>query len=69
MLISYRSGNATIEIDNQPYEIVSEHLFTITPKQYYQFIEINKCDVYILEFIYDTYCLNSNNSCNESEQL
>ncbi len=58
MLILCRSGNAKIEIDNQPYEIISGHFLTITPKQYYQFIEINTCDGYVLEFTYDFFCKN-----------
>ncbi len=56
MLIWCRSGNAKIEIDNQLYKITGGHFLTITPKQYYQFIEINKCGGCILEFTYDFFC-------------
>ncbi len=56
VLVFCKVGQVKIEIDNQLYKITGGHFLTITPKQYYQFIEINKCDGYILEFTYDFFC-------------
>ncbi|WP_281636747.1 helix-turn-helix domain-containing protein [Flavobacterium marginilacus] len=56
VLIFCNSGEVKIEIDNQLYEINEGLFLTITPKQYYQFIEINNCEGSILEFTYDFFC-------------
>lgn len=56
VLIFCKFGEIKIDIDNQLYEITGGHFLTITPKQYYQFIEINNCEGCILEFTYDFFC-------------
>ena len=56
VLIFCKAGEVKIEIDNQISEISGGHFLTITPKQYYQFIEVNNCEGFILEFTYDFFC-------------
>lgn len=56
LLIYCRSGQAKIDIDNEVYLIKSRQFLTITPKQYYQFIEFESIDGNVLEFTYDFFC-------------
>jgi AraC family transcriptional activator of pobA len=59
VLIYCKSGQIKIDIDNQVYEISEQHFLTITPKQFYQFIEIRNCEGKIIEFTYDFFCKDS----------
>lgn len=56
VLIYCKSGQIKIDIDNQQYEISECQFLTITPKQFYQFIEISNCKGQIIEFTYDFFC-------------
>lgn len=56
VLVFCTSGIVKIELDDQLYEINEGHFLTITPKQYFQFIEINKSEGWILDFTYDFFC-------------
>jgi AraC family transcriptional activator of pobA len=56
VLLYCKTGLIKIDIDNQLYEIKERQFLTITPKQFYQFLEIENCEGYILEFTYDFFC-------------
>ncbi len=56
VLIYCKSGKITIDIDNEKYIIKKRQFLTITPKQFYQFIEVSNSDGFILEFTYDFFC-------------
>ncbi|PXY46079.1 helix-turn-helix domain-containing protein [Flavobacterium hydrophilum] len=56
VLLYCKTGLIKIDIDNQHYEIKERQFLTITPKQFYQFLEIENCEGYVLEFTYDFFC-------------
>lgn len=56
VLLYCKMGLIKIDIDNQLYEIKECQFLTITPKQFYQFLEIENCEGYVLEFTYDFFC-------------
>jgi len=56
VLIYCKSGQVTVDIDGEKYWIGERQFLTITPKQFYQFIEITNCHGYILDFTYDFFC-------------
>lgn len=56
VLIYCKSGQMSIEIDNENYIVSKSELLTITPKQYFQFKELKNCKGYIVEFTYDFFC-------------
>ncbi|WP_163411558.1 helix-turn-helix domain-containing protein [Flavobacterium ajazii] len=56
VLLYCKKGLVKVDIDNQVYEIKERQFLTITPKQFYQFLEIENCEGYVLEFTYDFFC-------------
>lgn len=56
VLVYCKTGQIKIDIDNQLYEINERQFLTITPKQFYQFVEIKNCEGYTLVFTYDFFC-------------
>jgi AraC family transcriptional regulator, transcriptional activator of pobA len=56
VLIYCSAGDIKIEIDSVVYQIHNGQFLTITPKQFYQFIELNGSEGFVLEFTYDFFC-------------
>jgi AraC family transcriptional regulator, transcriptional activator of pobA len=60
VLVLCASGNATIVVDENEFELTANSVITITSGQIHYFKKLDKANGIILEFTYDFFCKNDN---------